>query len=158
MMMKAMHLLQRTAMLATLVFACSALQAAVIVHDGYVRAPVPGQNMAAAFMVISNDGDKPVQLVAVKSDVAAQLELHGHTQDNGIMRMRRIESLPVPAKGEVTLAPGGMHLMLVDLRKPLVEKQQVVFTLVFGDGTEVKAEMPVVSVMDEMPADHAHHH
>jgi len=74
------------------------------------------------------------------------------------MRMRRIESLPVPAKGEVTLAPGGMHLMLVDLRKPLVEKQQVVFTLVFGDGTEVKAEMPVVSVMDEMPADHAHHH
>jgi copper(I)-binding protein len=149
---------QRLVMAAALLLVSTALQAAVVVRDGYVRAPVPGQNMAAAFMVISNDGDKPLQLVAVKSEVAAQLELHGHTNDNGIMRMRRIDSLPVPAKGEVTLAPGGLHLMLIDLRKPLVEKQQVAFTLVFADGTEARVEMPVVSVMNEAPSGHAHHH
>jgi len=143
---------------AMLMLASSFLQAAVVVHDGYVRAPVPGQNIAAAFMVISNDSDKPVQLVAVKSDVAAQLELHGHTNDNDVMRMRQIDRLDVPAKGIVELAPGGLHLMLIDLRKPLVEKQRVAFTLVFGDGTEVKTELPVVSVMNEAAADHAHNH
>ena len=72
--------------------------------------------------------------------------------------LRRIDSLPLPARGEVRLAPGGLHLMLIDLRKPLVEKQRVAFTLVFADGSEVKAEMPVVSVLDEAPSDHAHHH
>lgn len=158
MMNKAMRLLQRTTALIALVSVSATLQAAVAVRDGYVRAPIPGQNMAAAFMVISNDGDKPMQLVAVKSDVAAQLELHGHTHDNGIMRMRRVDSVAVPARGEVALAPGGLHLMLIDVRKPLVEKQQVAFTLVFGDGTEVKAQVPVVSVMNEKPADHSHHH
>jgi len=147
----------QTVLLVPLVLAASFLQAAVVVRDGYVRAPVPGQNIAAAFMVISNDGDQPVQLIAVKSDVAAQLELHGHTNDNGVMRMRQIDKLDVPAKGEVALAPGGLHLMLIDLRKPLVEKQQVAFTLVFGDGTEVKTELPVVSIMNEAPLDHARH-
>jgi len=149
--------LLRTGLLIMLALASTVLQAAVTVHDAYVRAPMPGMNMTAAFMVISNDGDKPVQLVAVKSDIAAQLELHGNTNDNGVMRMRQIDKLDVPAKGEVALAPGGLHLMLIDL-KPLVEKQQVVFTLVFGDGTEIKTQMPVVSVMNEAPADHAHHH
>lgn len=149
---------QRMVVSAALLGAVAFVQAGVVVNDGYVRAPVPGQNMAAAFMVISNNGDKPLQLVAVKSDVAAQLELHGHTNDNGIMRMRRIDSLPVPARGEVTLAPGGLHLMLIDLRKPLVEKQRVAFTLVFADGTEARAEVPVVSVMNEAQGAHAHHH
>lgn len=158
MMGKLTRTLQRMAALAALVFASTVAQAGVDVRDGYVRAPVPGQNMAAAFMVISNNGDKPLQLVAVKSDVAAELELHGHTNDNGIMRMRKVDSVPVPARGEVRLAPGGLHLMLIGLRKTLVEKQQVAFTLVFADGSEARVEMPVVSVMNEAPAAHAHHH
>lgn len=157
-MIHLMRNLQRLVTAVALMLASTVLQAAVVVHDGYVRAPVPGQNMAAAFMVISNDGDKPLELVAVKSDVAAALELHGHSNDNGIMRMRQIDRLPVPAKGEVVLAPGGLHLMLIDLRRPLVEKQQVAFTLVFADGSEVRVQMPVISVMNEAPSGHAHHH
>lgn len=138
---------------------CSALScAAVMVTQGYVRAPVPGQTTAAAFMTIANDGDKPVQLVAVKGDVATALELHGHTHANGIMQMRKVDAIPVPAKARVELAPGGLHLMLIGLRQPLVEKQQVVFTLVFDDGSEVRASMPVVSIMNEAAAGHQHHH
>lgn len=152
---------QLMALLATLLLAAAvvAAPASVEVRTGHVRAPVPGQTVAAAFMTLYNATDKPLQLVAIKGDVAQKLELHGHTDDNGVMKMRRLESIALPPRTEVTLAPGGMHLMLIGLRQPLTENQKVTFRLVLGDGSEVEAALPVMDIAHEQHGGgHAHHH
>jgi len=143
-------------LLAAAVFAAPAI---VEVRHGHVRTPVPGQTVAAAFMTLYNTTEKPQQLVAVKGDVAQSLELHGHTEANGIMQMRRLDAIALPPHTEVTLAPGGMHLMLIGLRQPLTENQRVTFKLVLGDGREVEATLPVVDVAHEQQdGGDAHHH
>ena len=74
--------------------------------DGYVRLLPPGSPNTAAFMVLKNDADKPVKLVAAASPAAGRAELHTHLHENGVMKMRQVESIEIPAKGEVALQPG----------------------------------------------------
>jgi len=136
-----------------------AAPAIVEVRQGHVRTPVPGQAVAAAFMTLYNTTEMPQQLVAVKGDVAQSLELHGHAEANGMMQMRKLDSLVLPPHTEVTLAPGGIHLMLIGLRQPLTEKQSVTFRLVLSDGREVEATVPVIDVAHEQQdSGDVHHH
>ena len=71
--------------------------------DGYVRLLPPGSPNTAAFMVLRNDGDKPVKLVAGASPEAGRVELHTHLHENGVMKMRQVESIEIPAKGEAVV-------------------------------------------------------
>ena len=71
--------------------------------DGYVRLLPPGSPNTAAFLVLKNDADKPVKLVAAASPEVGRAELHTHLHENGGMRMRQVESIAIPAKGVVAL-------------------------------------------------------
>lgn len=73
--------------------------------DGYVRLLPPGSPNTAAFMVLRNDGDKPVKLVAGTSPEAGRVELHTHLHENGVMKMRQVESIEIPAKGRPCSSP-----------------------------------------------------
>ena len=110
----------------------SLLAGPVTVSGAWVREPIPGRMMSAAFMQLSNPGTADKVLVSARADWAGSIEIHTHLNDNGVMRMRQIESLTVPAGGAVTLQPGGLHLMLFRLQLPLSDP--LMLELCFADG------------------------
>ncbi|MGL5598747.1 MAG: copper chaperone PCu(A)C [Aeromonas sp.] len=120
----------------------AAAQAKIDVADGYVRLLPPGSPNTAAFMVLSNDADKPVKLVGATSQAAKRAELHTHLHENGVMKMRQVPSIEIPAKGQVALTPGGMHIMLFDIA-PLSELTPVPLTLTMDDGQQLVVPLPV---------------
>ncbi|MCD8523694.1 MAG: copper chaperone PCu(A)C [Saccharospirillaceae bacterium] len=102
------------------------------IHDAYVREPIPGRYMSAAFMTLSNTTAQNKTLISASADWAGLIEIHTHLHDNGVMRMRQLESLTIPAGERVSLQPGGLHLMLFKLQLPLSEPLPL--TLCFDDG------------------------
>ncbi len=137
-------------------FVCAAVSALSLVSAAafadvsamhpYVRATLPHVPNTAAFLMLKNDGDKVMKLVAVKSDLPAKVELHGHELIDGLMKMRKVEFIEVPAKGMATLEPGGHHIMVMGLDGQLEPGQEVDFTLIFESGDEVEFTAPVESV------------
>jgi copper(I)-binding protein len=89
----------------------------------------PGQPNSAAFMVLVNSSDVAHQVVSASSPVANTVELHTHTNNNGVMEMRQISQIDVPAQGKAELAPGGLHIMLIELRQELKVGESVAVTL-----------------------------
>jgi copper(I)-binding protein len=97
----------------------------------------------AAYMIIRNTSATPDRLIKAESDVAKTVELHTVVQDNGVMQMRPVEAIDVPANGEATLKPGGFHVMLIGLTRDLKAGDTVDLKLQFAQaGTlDVRAEV-----------------
>ena len=89
----------------------------VVVSGAWVRATVPGQPVAAGYLNITSAHG--AALAGVRSDVADSVQMHTMHDDGGVMRMRELERLELPAGQTVRLAPSGTHLMLLQLKKPL---------------------------------------
>ncbi|ENC6369008.1 copper chaperone PCu(A)C [Aeromonas veronii] len=119
--------------------------------DGYVRLLPPGTPNTAAFMVLKNDADQPVKLVAAASAAAGRAELHTHLHENGVMKMRQVESIEIPAKGEAVLKPGSLHIMLFEVGT-LSEQTPFPLTLTMDDGQKLDLSLPVkpIEPMAEM--------
>jgi len=138
-------------------WAMAAFAQPATVKDAWVRAPAPGQSVAGAYMEIT--GRTHHWLVAVASPVAARAEFHATTLDDGVMKMRAVESIELPGGKPVKLAPGGLHIMLTDLKRALKhgEKVPITLTVLRGD----RASRAVFTVQAEVrgagPAP-AHHH
>ena len=90
--------------------------AELVVEDGVVRKPIPGRTMTAAFMEINNTSDKDVILTSASLEGADRVEIHTHLHEDGVMKMRQIFELPIKAGSSVTLAPGGLHLMVFGVK------------------------------------------
>lgn len=103
------------------------------VRDAWVRTPNPAVDVAAAFVTLENHTSAPVALVAVSSRQAKIVEMHETKTVDGMMSMQKVERIGVPAGATTTLAPGGSHLMLVELAQPLLPPVEL--TLRFDDGT-----------------------
>jgi len=106
-------------------------QTSVEVGDLVVESPWARESVArtgAAYLTVRNGGDRDDRLIGVSSEVAEKAELHSSEMRDGVMRMRPVEAVVVPAHGEAMLAPGGLHIMLIGLNGPLVEGGS--FTLV----------------------------
>lgn len=113
------------------------------VGDPYVRAVPPGQPNSAAFMTLHNTSDADRALVGAESPVAETVELHTHVAEGGLMQMRRIERIALPAGETTTLAPGGLHIMLIGLKSELAPGQTVELTLIQDDGERLAIQAPV---------------
>ncbi|MCC6171148.1 MAG: copper chaperone PCu(A)C [Gammaproteobacteria bacterium] len=140
---------------------------ALKVENPWSRATAPGASVGAGFLVITNPG-KADELVSGSSPVAERVELHSSRLEGGIMKMRKLERLEIPAGGVVRLEPGALHLMLVGLRQPLVEGTTVPLTLRFGSAGELTVQLKVEAIGAQgtgaqgkgAPAkamDHSHH-
>lgn len=107
----------------------------------------------AVYMTIKNTGGSDDRLVAVATPVADRAQLHIEIDDNGIMRMRPLSAIDVKANSTVTLAPGGMHVMLIGLKQRLKEGQSFPMTLTFEKaGTlHVTAATQKAGAMNGMP-------
>lgn len=121
----------------------------VTVSDAYIRGLPPGQTVTAAFMTVNNHQDKDCKLVGAASPVASSAEIHEHSHKNGKMSMRRVDSLVIPAGGNVSLVPGGYHLMMFGLESSLKEGEEHTLTLSFEGCEELSIVAPVQSVLNE---------
>ena len=82
------------------------------IDNPYTRITVAGQKVGGAFMKVENKGAAD-KLIGATSTVAKEVQLHTMSMDGNVMRMREVKAIDVPANGEVKLAPGGLHLMLM---------------------------------------------
>jgi len=121
----------------------------ITVKDPYVRAVPPVVKTSAAFMQFQNRDEAEQFLVSASTPAAAAVELHMHTMDDGVMRMRQVAHIHLPPKQTVALQPGGLHIMLFDLAAPLKVGDRVPMTLTFKDGStkEISAEVRSVKQM-----------
>ena len=113
------------------------------IHDPYVRLPPPGAMAVGAFMRIENAGSAERKLIKAASPAAKTVELHTHINDNGVMKMRAVSAIPIPAKGQAQLKPGGDHIMLIGLKAALQEGRDVPITLYFDDGSHLTVMAPI---------------
>jgi hypothetical protein len=139
--MQSFHRLAAVA--ALLLLPALGLAADVLVEDPYARAVPPGQPNSAVFMALTNTGEAARALVAAESEAAATVELHTHSMQDGMMRMRRIERIELPDGQRVVLEPGGLHVMLIGLAEQLQPGMDVALTLIFDDGSRMPVTAPV---------------
>ena len=129
----------------------------ITVQDPYVRLAPPNAPATGAFMVIKNTGDKDVKVLKADNPASRVTELHTHLNENGVMKMRPVPAIEVKAKGQAVLQPGGLHVMMIDLKSPMKEGDVVPITLTFDDGSSKQVDAKVVRPMAAgMPMEHKH--
>jgi len=116
-------------------------------RQGWVRLPPsPAMPMAAGFGEFGNACATPAVVVSASSPAFGEVSLHETTQVAGVSRMREVERLPLPAGGKVALAPGGLHLMLMQPKQALVEGASVPVAFQLQDGRVIEATLQVRKV------------
>ncbi|HSV51653.1 MAG TPA: copper chaperone PCu(A)C [Burkholderiaceae bacterium] len=128
---------------------------AVKVEGAWARASVQGQKGTGAFMKLTaRDGTK---LVGASSPAAGVAEVHEMKMEGDVMKMRAIAQLELPAGKTVELKPGGFHVMLMDLKAPLMKDSAVPLTLTFRDAKGVESRLNLsVPVSAVAPGEHKH--
>jgi periplasmic copper chaperone A len=114
------------------------------VQQPWARATPKGASTGAVYMTLDNKSGSDDRLTGVSSDVAAKLQIHEMSMTNGTMQMREVAGgLAVPAGGEVVLKPGGYHVMLMGLKKPLVVGESFPLTLTFAKAGNLSVNVTV---------------
>jgi copper(I)-binding protein len=125
-----------------LISACSK-QDSIEIKNQWVRASNDGQDVSAAYMTIVSNED--TSLIAIDSDVADVIEIHIMSMENGVMKMRMLDTFDLIAGKPTELSPGGFHLMLFDLKKPLTAGKEAHFTLHFKNKAGQEKTISVTS-------------
>jgi len=145
-------------------FALAAALAAGLAHaqvevkDAWVRGMVPTQNTTGAFLRITSRAD--AKLVGVRTPAAGMAELHLSSMEGGVMRMRPVDGIPLPAGQAVDLKPGGYHVMLMHVKQPLKEGDRVPLTLEIetagGKRESLTVDVPVLPISASGPGHPSH--
>jgi protein SCO1/2 len=120
------------------------------VSGAWSRATAPGASVGVAYFAVANSGAAD-ELVAIESPVCEHVEMHATSMANGMMQMRRTESVSIPAGGRVVFEPSGLHAMLLGLKAPLRAGQRVPLTLIFRHAGRVPVAARVQGVESEGP-------
>ena len=119
------------ALVVALVLQAGAAQASVTATEAWVRGTVPAQKTTGAFVTLhSSEG---ARLVGVTTPAAQSAEMHASEDRQGVMHMHALDSIDLPAGKPVELKPGGFHIMLVNLTRPLAAGQMVPLTFTVED-------------------------
>ena len=124
----------------------------LIITQAWSRATPGGAKTGSGYLTIENKGSTPDRLISGSADVAGKVEVHEMTMNNGVMTMRPLDQgLTIEPGKTVKLAPGGYHLMLLDLKSPLKRGDKVPVTLEFEKAGKVKLSFDVQGVGAEGP-------
>lgn len=126
----------------------------IMAHHAYARATPPNAATSAVFAEIMNRGENARYIVSASTDAAGKVELHDVLKEGDVMKMRQVERIEIPAKGSVELKPGSLHIMLFDLKKTLVEGEEIDVQITFANGQKQTFTAPIKKVMSGMK----HHH
>ena len=123
---------------------CSQEPAATMVVSGpWIKAPVPGQVIAAGYLSVENRGAGEEVLLGIECADAAAVEMHEMFHESDMMKMRKLEQAVLPGHSTLAFAPGGAHLMLLGLRRQLKEGDTVGLTLHFKQAGDRTISVPV---------------
>lgn len=125
------------------------LEPTVSVDNAFIRGLPPGQANTSAYFHLRNQSDVPLRLIGASTNIARLVEIHEHRMNNGKMQMRKVDGITIDASSEVELKPGGLHLMLFDLNRPLVDGESISVQLIFQDSPQLDLTMTVRSVLKE---------
>lgn len=121
----------------------------VVLNGGYARSTPPGQDATAAYFTLENKGSEPQVIVGVKTPLSPKAELHSTIMEGkDVMKMKPVERLEIGAGQKVFFQPGGNHVMLTELPKPLTVGERVKLTLIFEDGSELPVKLLVKDARD----------
>jgi copper(I)-binding protein len=124
----------------------------------YARSTPAAAKTGAAYLRVTNKSNAEDRLLRASTPAAAAVELHGMRMDGNIMRMRPVEAIDIPPGGAVKLEPGGLHLMLHELRQPLKKGDRFPLTLSFEKAGDVKVEIVVEDAAPAAAKGAAHNH
>jgi copper(I)-binding protein len=113
------------------------------VSQAWARPTPPTAQVGAVYFSISNGGTKEDKLLAVSSGVAGSVEIHETQTIKGVMQMRPVASVSCPPGATVKVEPGGLHVMLLGLKQPLIEGTRMELTLRFRDAGALTIQVPV---------------
>jgi copper(I)-binding protein len=122
------------------------------ISAGFTRATLPNAPVGAGYITITNKGTADDTLLGATSPVAGVTQIHEMKMEGDVMKMTELpDGLVIPAGQSVTLAPGGLHIMFMDLKEPLVEGSMVPVTLTFATGGTIEIQLVVGSINADEP-------
>jgi periplasmic copper chaperone A len=125
----------------------------LVISQAWTRATPGGAKIGGGFVTIENKGTAPDKLVGASADGAGKIEVHEMAMNNGVMKMRPVEGgLTIDPGKTVKLAPGGLHLMMMDLKSPLKQGDKMPVTLEFEKAGKVAISLDVQGVGAQGPA------
>jgi len=129
----------------------------LVIMQPWSRATPGGAKIAGGYLTIENKGTAPDRLTAASGDIAGKVEIHEMAMNNGVMTMRPLEKgLEIEPGKTVKLAPGGYHLMLMELKNPLKQGEKVPLELQFEKAGKVAVSLDVQGVGAQGPAAAGH--
>lgn len=131
----------------------------LVISAPWSRATPTGSPVAAGYLAITNKGLSAERLVSFTTDLAEQPEIHEMSNEGGVMKMRPLtKGLVIPAGATVKLEPGGYHLMLLKLKKPLTAGERYKAVLVFEKAGSVEVEFEVRAMGEGQKKGHGGQH
>lgn len=130
----------------------------LVITQPWSRATPSGAKVAGGYLTVENKGKTADRLVGGSADIAGRIEIHEMAMDGGIMKMRELDKgLAIEPGKTVKLAPGGNHIMMMDLKGPLKQGDKVPVTLQFEKAGKVNVSLDVQGVGAKAPGDHGDH-
>lgn len=132
------------------------------VSNAQVRAFLPASSSSVGYLTVTNHSGTAAELTKASIDGLGRVEIHEHSQVNGMMKMRQVESITIQAHESVVFQPGGYHLMVFEPQEPLKVGQERKLTLYFSDGNRLFTNAQVVSLESQAQqskpsSQHSHH-
>ncbi|HEX7027421.1 MAG TPA: copper chaperone PCu(A)C [Gammaproteobacteria bacterium] len=125
-------------------------------QNTYIIAAPPGVETMAAYLTVINSGKRDKKIVRIDSHQFESAEIHRSTVEAGVAKMEKLDILQVPANSMVELSPGGLHIMLIGPKQPVLPGEFVILRLEEADGTEHNLAVKVIfTAMDRK--EHEHH-
>lgn len=118
----------------------------LVIRNIWARAASQADALSAVYMIIENRGDQPDRLLHAHCDVAGTVELHESKMEGGVMKMRPVDGIDIPAHSTVELKPGGLHVMLIGLTRDLNAGDTIEVELHFEHAGHVAVEATVVKL------------
>ncbi len=129
------------------------LPGTIVVEKPFSRATPGGAQVGAGYMTITNKGTAADRLVSASSPAAGKVQIHEMSMQDNVMKMRELtEGLPIEAGKTVSLAPGGFHLMMMELKAPLKAGDKVPVTLTFEKAGKVEVTLDVQAMGGQQPS------
>jgi len=119
------------------------------IEKAWLKKPIPGMKMTAAYMTLINQGEKDAILLEVKGDDAEYYEIHTVSMKNGRMKMRQLKEVVIKANSTHQLKPGGDHIMVIQVKKTLLTSKETSLTLIFKGGHKETIRIPITKSMEK---------
>ena len=138
--------MKTVALFVSLFLALPALAGNGMTVEGWARATASKARNGAVYLSIRNDTNAGDRILASQTEVARHAKLHNHIMAGGVMKMRPVATIDVPAHGMVMMRPGGLHVMLTGLKHPLVNGETLPLTVFFEQAGAVNVQVKIMSI------------